>query len=1060
MYTLIEACVRRPRPVLLILVILLISGLYSYFAIPKESEPDVAIPIVYVNLTHEGISPEDAERLLIRPMETELRNLEGLSELRATATEGSAVLILEFDAGFDADQALLDVREKVDTAKAELPDDTDEPFVQEVNIALFPVLVVNLHGNVPERTLIALARDLRDTLEALPGVLDAEIVGNREELLEVIVDPVRLESYNLSYEEIFNFVSRNNRLIAAGALDTGAGRFAVKVPGVFEELDDLLNLPIKTDGLRTVTFKDVATVRRTFKDAESFARLNGERSVSLEISKRIGANIVEVVDSVKRTVGEQQAFWPETVEVTFTQDTSEDVRTMLSDLLNNVMTAVLLVMVIILGALSLRSAALVGLAIPGAFLGGILVIWLMGYSMNIVVLFSLIMAVGLLVDGAIIVVELADRFMDQGYGRVEAYLRAAQRMSWPVTSSTATTLVVFLPLLFWPGIAGEFMKYLPITLLVTLTGSLIMALIFVPTAGGALGRDDGRSVPSGVDENDLLLVQNPYDGLGAVGRFYIATLKRVVEHPGKLLLAGVLLLAGAIGAYAQFGLGYEFFPSVEPTQAALNIRARGDFSVEERDVLVRQVEERILDMPEFESVYARTSLRFGGEEDEDLIGRIQLRYIDWKLRRPSAQILAEVRERTADLAGIVIEPEAQESGPTSGKPIQIELSSRQPDLLPEAVAQIRAGLERIDGLIDITDSRPIPGIEWRMRVDRDQAARFGADITTVGNAIQLVTNGIKIGDYRPHDADDEVDIRVRFPPADRSLGQLDELRIPSANGMVPVSTFMTRTAGPRVGNLQRVDGRRVMTVSADVEESVLADTKVREITAWLQSVDLPPEIDVRFKGEAEDQEEAAAFLEKAFFASIFLMALILVTQFNSFYQALLVLTAIVFSTIGVMLGLLVTNRPFGIIMSGVGVIALAGIVVNNNIILIDTYNMLRQRGKEAMDAVLETCAQRFRPVMLTSVTTVLGLMPMVLGINVDLVGRNIEIGSPSTQWWTQLATAIAGGLAFATLLTLLLTPSMLILGERLTAYFRRVLRLEAPDDAPAEQRDAIPAEST
>src|SRR5690606_7666260 len=689
--------------------------------------------------------------------------------------------------------------------------------------ALFPVLVVNLHGNVPERTLIALARDLRDTLEALPGVLDAEIVGNREELLEVIVDPVRLESYNLSYEDIFNFVSRNNRLVAAGALDTGAGRFAVKVPGVFEELEDLLNLPIKTDGLSTVTFKDVAAVRRTFKDAESFARLNGERSVSLEISKRIGANIVEVVDSVKRAVAEQQAFWPENVQVTFTQDTSEDVRTMLSDLLNNVLVAVLLVMIIILGALSVRSAALVGIAIPGAFLGGILVIWLMGYSMNIVVLFSLIMAVGMLVDGAIIVVELADRFMDQGYGRTEAYLRAAQRMAWPVTSSTATTLVVFLPLLFWPGIAGEFMKYLPITLLVTLGGSVMMARIFVPTAGGAIGRKDDRSIPQGIDENDLLVVQNPYDKLGAVGRIYLALLSRVVRHPGKLLLTGFLLLAGTIGAYVQFGRGVEFFPAVEPTQAALNIRARGDYSVEERDVLVRQVEERILGMPEFESVYSRTSLRFGGEEDEDLIGRIQLRYIDWSERRPSAQILAEVRERTADIAGIIVEPEEQDQGISSGKPIQIELSSRRPELLPDAVAKIRAGLEQIEGLVDITDTRPIPGIEWRLRVDRDQAARFGADITTVGNAIQLVTNGIKIGDYRPHDADDEVDIRVRFPPADRNLGQLDELRVPSANGMVPVSTFVTRTAAPRVGNLQRVDGRRVMTVSADVADGVLAD---------------------------------------------------------------------------------------------------------------------------------------------------------------------------------------------------------------------------------------------
>ncbi|MFO7286190.1 MAG: efflux RND transporter permease subunit [Gammaproteobacteria bacterium] len=1039
MHKLIEVCVTCSRPVLLVLATLLVAGLAAYFAIPKESEPDVAIPIIYVNLTHEGISPEDAERLLLRPMETELRNLEGLREMRGTATEGSAVLILEFDAGFDADQALLDVREKVDTAKAELPEDTDEPFVQEVNIALFPVLVVNLHGNVPERTLMTIARDLRDELEGLPGVLDAEIVGSREELLEVIVDPVKLESYGLSYEEIFNFVSRNNRLVAAGALDTGAGRFAVKVPGVFENLEDVLSLPIKTDGLRTVTFSDVATVRRTYKDAESFARLNGERSVSLEISKRIGANIVEVVDSVKRKVAEEQASWPPTVKVTFTQDSSEDVRTMLADLQNNVLTAVLLVMIVILAALGPRSSALVGLAIPGAFLGGILAIWLIGYSMNIVVLFSLIMAVGMLVDASIIVVELADRYLAQGYGRVEAYMRAAQRMSWPVTSSTATTLAVFLPLLFWPGIVGEFMKYLPVTLLVTLTGSLLMALIFVPTVGALVGpRGNGtRSTSKGDSDAHLLLVENPFESLSAVGRGYIGVLRRLIEHPGKVLLAGTAFLVGVYAAYAAFGRGFEFFPSVEPTQAAIKIRARGDLSVAERDALVREVEQRILGMPEIESVYSRTSVRFGSEDEEDLIGRIQLRYVDWKLRRPSAEILREIRERTADIAGIVIETEEQDTGLTQGKPIQIEISSRRPELLPEAVAKIRAHLDRMPGLIDITDSRPIPGIEWRLSVDRAEAARFGADITTVGNAIQLVTNGILIGDYRPHDADDEVDIRVRFPAADRNLDRLDELRVQTANGLVPVSTFVKRTPAPRVGNLQRVDGRRVMTISADVEEDVLPDTMVREISAWLETADLPPEVDVVFKGENEDQEEAAAFLTNAFIAALFLMAIILVTQFNSFYQAALVMTAVVFSTVGVLLGLLVTNRPFGIVMSGIGVIALAGIVVNNNIVLIDTYNMIRAQGKTAVDAVLETCAQRFRPVMLTTITTILGLMPMVLGVNVDLIGRNIDIGGPSTQWWTQLSTAIAGGLAFATVLTLVLTPAMLVLGDRVSRALRK-----------------------
>jgi multidrug efflux pump len=448
---------------------------------------------MYVNILHEGISPEDAERLLIRPMETELRSLEGLDELRATASEGSAVLILEFDAGFDADRALSDVREKVDLARAELPSDTEEPLVQEVSMSMFPVLVVNLHGNVSERALVSIARALRDEIETLPGVLDAAIGGEREELLEVIVDPVALEAYQLDYEQIINSVTRNNRLVAAGVLDSGQGRFGVKIPGVFEGFEDLDTLPIKTDGQRTVTFGDVASVRRTFKDRTNYARLDGERSVSLEITKRPGTNILDLVDSVEALVTRAKAAMPEPVEVTLTQDRSKDVRIMLNDLVNNVATAVILVMIVVLGALGVRSAGLVGISIPGSFLSGILAIWLLGFSMNIVVLFSLIMAVGLLVDGAIVVVELAQVNLSHGYTARRAYIEAAKRMAWPITASTGTTLAAFMPLVFWPGMIGEFMKYLPITLLVTLAASLAMALLFVPTIGALFGRGKSRS---------------------------------------------------------------------------------------------------------------------------------------------------------------------------------------------------------------------------------------------------------------------------------------------------------------------------------------------------------------------------------------------------------------------------------------------------------------------------------------------------------------------------------------------------------------------------------------
>jgi len=1043
MNALISAFINRPRPVILILALLIFAGMTSYVSVPKEAEPDIDIPQIYVNIIHEGISPEDAERLLLRPMETELRSIEGLKEMRATGAEGSGVIILEFDAGFDADQALTDVREKVDLARNELPADSEEPFVQEIKTSLIPVITVMLHGPVPERTLVAIGRQLRDELESIPGVLSADIGGDREELLEVIVDPVALESYNLNYADLISYVSRNNRLVAAGALDSGEGRFSVKVPGVIEDLNDLLTLPVKTDGLRTVTFEDVATVRRTFKDPTSFARLNGEKSIALEITKRSGANILEVVDTVKATVlgASQLDTWPENLEITFTSDNSEQVRIMLNDLVNNVAIAVILVMIVILGALGIRSAGLVGVAIPGAFLSGILVIYMMGYSMNIVVLFSLIMAVGMLVDGAIVVVELAERNMKNGYSPKLAFTEAAKRMAWPITASTATTLAVFMPLLFWPGLIGEFMKYLPITLLVTLSASLFMALLFVPTVGSLLKNKNSNpdlSEMTTIKEVDFLEEsrQNIQE-MDAFTAGYIAVLHRALHWPVMVLATAVVFLIGTIMLYSAVGRGTEFFTDVEPEFAVLNIHSRGDLSVNERDALVAEVENRILDMAEFESIYTRSGISLGNDIDEDVIGRIQLSLVDWELRRPAAQIMAEVRERTQDIPGIIVEPQVQESGITSGKPIQVELTAVNTSLLPEAVERLRQGMNELGEFVDITDSRPLPGIDWKMQVDRQEAARFGTDITTIGSAIQLITNGIMLGDYRPDDADDEVDIRVRFPETMRNIAMLDRLTVNSMMGNVPVSNFMTREASPRVGNIQRTDGNRVLNIAADVPDDVLSNDKVQQLQDWVGAGNLDPEVRVNFKGESEDQQEAEQFLSQAFGAALFLMAIILVTQFNSFYQALLILSAVIFSTIGVLLGLLIMDQPFSIVMSGIGVISLAGIVVNNNIVLIDTYNLIKKKGAEAVEAAILTCSQRLRPVLLTTVTTILGLMPMTLGMNFDLINRHIQIGGPSTQWWTQLASAITFGLAFATVLTLIMTPAMLVLGDRIGEWWQR-----------------------
>jgi len=1043
---LIDTAIRRSRTVLATLVLVLITGSFAYVSIPKEAEPDINIPIIYVSMHHDGISPEDAERLLIRPMEIELRTIEGVKEMRSKGYESGAYVLLEFEAGFDADQALIDVRDKVDQAKPELPDETDEPTVNEVNFSLFPVVVVTLSGDVPERTLLRLARDLRDEIEGVTSVLKAEIAGDREELVEVLIDPVRVESYGLSPQDAIDIVRSSNLLIAAGAQDTGKGRFSVKVPGLFETTRDIMTLPVRVDGDAVVVLSDIAEVRRGFKDPDGFARVNGQRALVLEVSKRAGENLIETVDAVRAVVAEEQAAWPEglrdAVKVSFAQDKSDEIRNRLNDLQNSVLFAVLLVMIVVVAALGTRAAGLVGVAIPGSFLTGILVLTALGLTINIVVLFALILAVGMLVDGAIVVTEIADRKMTEGEPRKVAYALAAKRMAWPIIASTATTLAAFLPLAFWPGVVGEFMKFLPITVLAVLSASLLMALVFVPTLGAFVGK------PGAADPETMRHLAGgetgPLDDIRGFTGAYLRVLSAALRHPAKVLFAAAFLLVATWGGYAMFGKGVEFFPDVEPEIAKLQVRARGNLSVYEQDAIMRQVESRILDMKEFETVYTRTGTAEQGEEAEDIIGTVTLEFIDWEERRPASEILADVERRTANIAGVFVDPREQEAGPPIGKPIQIELSSRFPELLEPAVETVLGGLNGLDGLINIEDSRPLPGIDWELKIDRAQAAKFGVSVDTLGRAVQMVTTGIKVGEYRPDDTDEEIDIRVRYPVAYRTIEELDRIRINTDVGLVPIGNLVEREAQPKVGSVNRTDSRRVMTVKTDVLEGVLPDQKVTEIQAWMAGAGLDSRVNVKFKGEDEEQKKAEAFLGKAFGVALFLMAIILVTQFNSFYSAFLILSAVVMSTIGVFIGLLITSQPFGIVMGGIGVIALAGIVVNNNIVLIDTYDRLAKTTKTPLEAILRTSAQRLRPVMLTTITTMLGLLPLVFQINIDFLSRHATVGAPSTQWWTQLATAIVFGLGFATVLTLVVTPSALMVRANLHAWrqARKARKLE------------------
>lgn len=1024
MFSIIDAALSRSRTMLSLLLLILIAGVATYFTIPKESSPDITIPIIYVSVSHQGISPSDAERLIVRPLEQEMRSIEGVKEMTSNASEGHASVVLEFNVGVNLDKAMADVRDAVNLAEPKLPADSDEPTVNEVTLASEqPVLSVVLYGTVPERTIVQIARQLRDKLESYRQVLEVDIAGDRDDIVEIIVDPLLMESYGLDQGDIYNLIALNNRVVAAGFVDTGYGRFSVKVPSVFDSLKDVLELPVKVDGKQVITFGDIATVRRAFRDPESFARLDGKSAVVLDVKKRAGENIIDTVELVKTVMNEAQKRdeWPSNLLVKYTWDESKDVEIMLNDLQNNILSAIILVVIVIIAILGMRTALLVGISIPGSFLTGLLVLSLFGLTVNIIVLFSLIMAVGMLVDGAIVVTEFADRRMQEGTPRKQAYRDAAKRMAWPITASTATTLAAFAPLLFWPDVTGEFMKYLPLTLIATLAASLVMALLFVPVLGGLIGRPQYVSAQN--QARMLALHDGDFTQATGITKLYYHTLAIAIKHPLKILLSAILL-AIAIGfTYAKAGLGAEFFPEVDPPYFNVKVRSYGDLSIQEKDVIMQEIEQVMLGHEEFESVYTRT----GGEDE---IGQIQITPVDWQYRRSVKAIIEELKVATDQFAGVEIEYKFPDAGPPVENDLVIEMSARTPENLDAAAKMVRQWADNNPALTNISDTSSKAGIDWRVDIRRDDASRFSADATLVGNTVQFVTNGLKIGDYLPDDANEEVDILVRYPEEKRDIGRFDQLRVNTPVGLVPITNFAQIKPAHKQDTIKRIDGRRVIDIMADLNEGYNLALELPKVTQALSELNLPSGVEFKLRGQNEEQEHSSAFLQNAFLVALAVMALILVTQFNSFYQAFLILSAVLFSTVGVFAGLLIFQKPFGIIMSGIGVIALAGIVVNNNIVLIDTYNQLLRRGLSKQDAILRTGVQRLRPVMLTTVTTILGLLPMVLEMNIDLINQKIEFGAPSTQWWSQLATAVAGGLTFATVLTLVLTPCLLMLGRQ------------------------------
>jgi multidrug efflux pump len=1062
----VDFAIGRARMILAIFVCALIAGLIAFLTLPREADPDIPFPFVIVVVPLDGISPEDAERLIVRPTETEMRAIEGLSELNGTASLGAGQLVAEFDVPFDADQSVLDVREAVDMARREYPEDVREPVIQEFNSALAPTIAVQIYGEAPERALYRTARALEDELEALPQILQVDIQGLREEVLEIVIDPARLETYGVTYSQLFNAVQSNNRLIAAGSLDSGEARFQVKVPGLFEEADDALNLPLSRSGDTVVTLQDVATVRRTFKDADSFARYNGAPAYTLQVVRRSGENIMDTAAAVRALTNEISQSWPETIRHEFSLDLSTYVRDSLQSLTSSIMLAIILVLIIVVAALGLRSALLVGIAIPSSFLFSFLLLDLYGLTVNFMVMFAMVLAVGLLVDGAIVVVEYADRKLAEGATRKEAYASAGKRMFWPIVSSTATTLAAFVPFLFWNSIPGQYMAFLPLTLIFVLSSALVMALIFLPTLGSVFGRKGGVvDTSSAVAHLNAEEESDPADLPGLTG-VYARTIAKLVKRPVMVSLAALAVVVGVVGSFVATAssMRTEFFLDAEPEQLYVFVRARGNLSPAEQYELALEAETRLAGIEGIKGYYTVAGTPPGqspfdgvGAAPADSVARIFVEFEPFGQRPNGRLIERQIRQAMTGIPGVIIEIRPFQQGPPVGKDIQIELRSNDPVALEAAARLMRGYIDQMDGVTDIDDTLPLPGVEWRLDIDREEAGRFGADVTQLGAAVQLVTTGTLVGRYRPDDADEEVDIRVRFPAEDRDISRLDDLRVNTATGAVPISNFVTREARQRVDSISRRDGKRVLIVRANADEGFAGNLLLADLRGWIDARvadgTIPPSVEIDYLGADEENAEAGAFFAAAMTASLFMMAVILLWQFNNFWHVILTLQAVVLSVVGVLLGVMLTFPYISILFLGTGVVTLAGIVVNNNIVLIDTFQRLRSLGMPVDEAIVRTAAQRLRPVMLTTVTTIFGLLPMVFQLNADFAHGVLSIGGPASEWWVQLSSAVVWGLGFSTLLTLLLTPVMLGVPSRLGHMMRRLLgRSEqvATEAQPAE----------
>lgn len=1089
--------------VLVIIVLVALFGVQSYINIPKESSPDITIPNIMVITTYPGVSPEDMESLITRKLEDELGGISDVKTMTSTTSEGYSNINLEFNSDVNIEDALQKVREKVDLAKPELPQDAEDPMIQEINFSEFPIMQVNISGEYGLVQLKEIAEDLQDQIETIPSVLEVNLAGGLEREVKVDVNLPKLKYYGLTFSDLIAAIQQENVTIPGGTIDVGTKKFLVRVPGEYETPKPIEDIVIDAPDDQPIYIRDVAEVTFGFKDRETYAELDNAPVISLSIVKRSGENILETSAAVKSILDEELPGLPPTTKFEITSDQSDQINSMVSSLENNIISGLLLVVGVLLFFLGVRNASFVGIAIPLSMFTSFIIISMLGMTMNMIVLFSLILALGMLVDNAIVVVENIYRYLEEGYDNFEAAKKGTGEVAVPIISGTLTTLAAFFPLLFWPGITGEFMSFLPMTLIITLSSSLFVALVINPvicalfmtlenvdSTGKPKMTRRGKFTMAGIFTflavgaliSDLLTwsmliimgailwasnrwILNPIGkwwqqkGLVKVLDRYEASLRWSLDHSKSVLGLAVLVLISSFVVFGMFNPGIEYFPEdIPPARAYVQVETPIGTNVEFTKSIVDELEKKVPNIPNNEDVEtvlstsgsAISSNPMGGGNSSSHRGTVVLNFEDYQRRQgTSFEAIEYARSHfSKGIAGAEITVEEEQQGPPSGKPVNLEISGKSMEGLTKASEDILRILEndpvysKLDGLeSDLPEARP----EVRIRVDREKAAVYGLSTQAIGNTVRQAINGVEASKYR--DGKDEYDITVRLDEKFRTdMSTLQDLTVVDEGRQIPLSSVATWEVTEGLGGIKHKDQERVITVMADVRSNYNANAVLEEVQEVLQPYiqnELPASFSTNWTGQQEDQQEAIDFLSMAFLVALFLISFILISQFNSLFKPFIVMTSVIMSTAGVFYGLVIFQMPFVIIMTGIGVISLAGVVVNNAIVLIDYIDILRYRDNLGLyDALVEGGKVRFRPVVLTAITTTLGLVPLAIGFNLDFIvltsnpiefftnlGEYLYWGGEQAAWWAPMAIAVIVGLLFATVLTLILVPVLYYLFE-------------------------------